>query len=686
MIANLTRAYVSLLLSLTFFFLPVSATANIFKASAKSGTIVLMEDDSGRWAQNGDFEIRLPENLRGNASDVLGDGIDEVTSWVFNISPLRKLMPLTPQVLTSALLRLTLNPRRALGSHDRVSIGGLVIDIETTKLLGDQVVVQFPLLEAFEPQLVVDVLNDAPGGQVGMIYEDDALVVAADLTLQVGASEKDTPIYVMSAKADVDRQRLVLRGDFRALHNRSAPLIVLGEYVLEVEALNPEEIRALLPADIEHGTYRVTVDDADGDGKQGWNVVDVTIGVQGPQGVAGADGVQGPRGETGAPGPQGDPGPAGPPGPQGDVGPPGPRGDAGAAGAQGDPGPAGPPGPRGATGARGDKGEAGPAGKTGPRGTQGGNGPTGPIGPRGVTGPPGPQGPRGFFGPHGPQGEPGTQGLMGPQGIAGEAGPPGPEGKMGPRGFVGPQGKMGPRGGPGPQGETGPSGPPGPRGETGAQGLLGPQGPPGLRGATGQPGPKGDTGPQGQTRVLVVLDSLGILPILEMLGLIHRDKDLSLTQSQESAQSSRHQLQQLQRERAHVMLLCSSFEMPACNGTVMTRAQAPCRLVLAGDVCEAKRSWLRSWFGGAGGCVACSMTPSPAREPTPILPIKPGDERVTASPRPFAPFVNSTTLRRLLPQQGADVVTDFARGTRTAEIRGVDTTVLDMGFQSGQQP
>ncbi len=127
--------------------------------------------------------------------------------------------------------------------------------------------------------------------------------------------------------------------------------------------------------------------------------------------------------------------------------------------------------------------------------------------------------------------------------------------------------------------------------------------------------------------MLVLLDSLGILPILEMLGLMNRDNDLQLTRVQKVVEDQEEQRQQFEQERAQVMLLCSSFEMPTCNGMVMTQAKAPCKLVLAGDACEAKQNWLRGWLGGAGGCVACSMMPSPAREPQPSPSLKPRDER-----------------------------------------------------------
>lgn len=608
MIANLTRIYVLWLLSMTSLILPVSEAVSTFRMSAHGGVIIHRDDASGSWVQNGDFEIRLPADLREGASHVIGDGIDEITSWAFDLSALDRLLPLTGEALRAAYLQLTLNPKKTPGSHDYVKIGNsddtLDIDIETDSLLGeDQVTVTFVLLEEFELQQVVEALNRSDS-QLRVTYEDDAFVVAADLVLHIDTLGIAPPVRIMSARADIDRRRLTLRGDFRALDAVQPPLIILGEYVLEVELLTAEEIQTFLPSDVQDGTYRVSIyDETDVDNRQGLNVVDVTIGAKGPRGHAGANGAPGPQGEAGPPGPQGDLGPVGPQGPQGEIGSQGPQGIAGVDGA---------PGPRG------DVGSAGPQGLRGEIGSPGPQGPKGDIGPRGATGP---RGIRGETGPPGPQGRPG------PQGIAGADGAPGPQGEMGPRGLPGLSGEIGPPGPPGEPGVAGPPGPQGRQGETGTTGSLGPPGPPGRKGPPGAPGPKGEAGPQGRTRVLVLLDSLGILPILEMLGMINRDDDVQLMPPQQVVEDWREQHQQLEQERAQVMLLCSSFEMPACNGTVMTQAKAPCRLVLAGDVCEAKRNWLRGWFGTEGGCVACSMTLAPAREPTPAPVIRPQNEQ-----------------------------------------------------------
>lgn len=91
-------------------------------------------------------------------------------------------------------------------------------------------------------------------------------------------------------------------------------------------------------------------------------------------------------------------------------------------------GPQGIPGPRGFNGLRGPQGVPGPVGPQGPAGATGPQGPQGPQGLTGATGAVGPQGPAGATGPQGPQGETGATGAVGPQGPAGATGPQGPAG------------------------------------------------------------------------------------------------------------------------------------------------------------------------------------------------------------------------------------------------------------------
>jgi len=140
-------------------------------------------------------------------------------------------------------------------------------------------------------------------------------------------------------------------------------------------------------------------------------------GEPGPQGIQGAQGVPGPAGSNGIQGVTGAPGPQGP---QGVVGPTGPQGTVGPKGDQGSAGNTGPTGPKGDTG------------NTGPQGIQGVKGDTGDTGPQGSQGPVGPTGPKGDTGDTGPQGIQGIQGIKGDTGDVGPTGPQGPSGSNAP--------------------------------------------------------------------------------------------------------------------------------------------------------------------------------------------------------------------------------------------------------------
>ena len=112
-------------------------------------------------------------------------------------------------------------------------------------------------------------------------------------------------------------------------------LLAIGVIVVNTGcAPSAEEIRAMVQAEVQAEVAKIVVPP----GPQG---------IEGPQGVEGAEGPQGlpgERGEQGSEGPRGDRGEQGPPGSSGPAGPAGPPG---ASGAQGPAGPAGPPGSSG---------------------------------------------------------------------------------------------------------------------------------------------------------------------------------------------------------------------------------------------------------------------------------------------------------------------------------------------------
>ena len=93
---------------------------------------------------------------------------------------------------------------------------------------------------------------------------------------------------------------------------------------------------------------------------------------------------------------------------------PGVQGPQGEQGIQGE---MGPQGPQGEIGPQGLQGEAGPQGEQGIQGIQGEMGPEGPMGPQGEPGKDGVQGPQGERGEQGPQGEKGDKGDKGEDGT-----------------------------------------------------------------------------------------------------------------------------------------------------------------------------------------------------------------------------------------------------------------------------
>lgn len=218
-------------------------------------------------------------------------------------------------------------------------------------------------------------------------------------------------------------------------------------------------------------------------------VLEVAVGVPGPQGQSGATGP-----DSTVPGPQGDSayevavingyvgtevdwlaslvGPMGPQGPQGEQG------------------------IQGLTGATGLTGAQGPQGIQGIQGVQGIQGETGPQGIQGLTGDQGPQGIQGIQGETGPQGAAGT-GIQLKGEVATTGDLPAAMNVIGDAYIVTADGNLWVWSGTawGDAGQiVGPAGPQGVAGPAGADGAQGPQG---IQGETGPQGIQGVTGPQG---------------------------------------------------------------------------------------------------------------------------------------------------------------------------------------------
>lgn len=462
--------------------------------------------------ENGDFEIRRSSDRDA----ILGDGKNEITTWWFYLAKNPKWpMLLNSDRWRSVELYLKLRPAEN-SSQDVVRVGHLpMIEIPKKMLrpLGELITIRLELLNHYRANDILEVFMAPLEGQIPMQYEDDAIIYFAQLRFIVeGATIQN--MIIQTAKSDVNSGELSLYGDFGYNVSNSTLILTLGREILMPVFVNSNKIVAQLPNDIEPGTYRVTlsIENNNNDSKQGFDVIDVTIGHQGATGEAGEQGKtgeQGPAGPMGPQGPRGFVGPQGETGEQGSAGPQGPKGNKGQTGTQGSqhivraqraPGEQGSPGLRGQ---KGNKGEQGPVGLTGPQGMTGPQGLAGPQGPRGEQGK---KGPIGIAGPHGPKGEQGETGELGAPGIGGAHGPQGemkvmgpaePQGKQGAKGTQGPKGVAGEDGANGQDGIRGPVGLAESKGEQGPKGLArirGSQGEQGNPGLTGEKGGKGDRG------------------------------------------------------------------------------------------------------------------------------------------------------------------------------------------------
>jgi hypothetical protein len=137
--------------------------------------------------------------------------------------------------------------------------------------------------------------------------------------------ERDPPLVIESAVADLDNGRLVIQG--RDFGTERLGVRLAGR-TLKVLLAKPRQITAALPPGIAPGSYLLVVSLRDGGRKS--NSFAVTIGAVGPPG---RQGQKGDRGDPGPAGPAGIQGPEGPKGAEGQTGPAGPQGPPGIVGA-----------------------------------------------------------------------------------------------------------------------------------------------------------------------------------------------------------------------------------------------------------------------------------------------------------------------------------------------------------------
>lgn len=131
-------------------------------------------------------------------------------------------------------------------------------------------------------------------------------------------------MVIRSATASELPGRLVIRGANLAEPNGAPPAVMLADQPLTVDTAVADQIIAILPNDLQPGSYLLTV--SRGAGVPLNDTFEVTIGATGAEGPPGPTGATGP---AGLPGPQGPQGMQGTQGPQGLQGPQGPTGPAG---------------------------------------------------------------------------------------------------------------------------------------------------------------------------------------------------------------------------------------------------------------------------------------------------------------------------------------------------------------------
>ncbi|WP_293152674.1 hypothetical protein [Okeania sp. SIO2C9] len=129
---------------------------------------------------NGDFFITL-----GGRGSVVGDGADDITSWIFDFTDSPFDIP-SPSNLESAIFTLTITPRSNGIISDLFKIAGLDFktspDIRRTPL-GETNTVILELLDFYSSDQILGVFTGDISGQIPFEYRDDAVVSFASLDL-----------------------------------------------------------------------------------------------------------------------------------------------------------------------------------------------------------------------------------------------------------------------------------------------------------------------------------------------------------------------------------------------------------------------------------------------------------------------------------------------------------------------
>ncbi|NEO00748.1 MAG: PEP-CTERM sorting domain-containing protein [Moorea sp. SIO3I7] len=145
------------------------------EAIGSSTPSIILNPSIGQTLQNGDFTIER------NGDNILGNGIDEQTSWSFDFSDLATSI----NNLSQANLILDLTPNNVLITDDTFGIIGLdpiIIAPPRNLPIGTKQSLSLKLLEFYKSEEIEKVFN-ANSGKISVSYRDDAIVSRAELSL-----------------------------------------------------------------------------------------------------------------------------------------------------------------------------------------------------------------------------------------------------------------------------------------------------------------------------------------------------------------------------------------------------------------------------------------------------------------------------------------------------------------------
>src|SRR5207249_1032625 len=139
-------------------------------------------------------------------------------------------------------------------------------------------------------------------------------------------------VVITKVMVDWNTNRVIVTGEsFLGSNGKTLPTVLLGRRVLNT-VMQPTStmVVAQIPADIDDGTYLLTV--SCGSGESEYDSADVKFRHKDNEEETGPTGPTGPSGPRGATGATGATGPSGPSGPSGATGPTGPSGASGPSG------------------------------------------------------------------------------------------------------------------------------------------------------------------------------------------------------------------------------------------------------------------------------------------------------------------------------------------------------------------